>query len=270
MFMKTFGIVGLLIAFAISAPAQETPMHQLYRNILTQPDGSLANKDEIYGKVNEITVGALSPAEVGAILPLAFQCAHSSNAKVSEAGIAFLFSVMMRFDSARLLGPYIDDFGKFVDERDPAQRQFVLYILGGLNPKLPDKVFAYLMANLQNSSNSIGETVTIAACLLRAAPTDPATVHKVLVFASARSDADLTNGVLSQLGLSKIRLTEAVDFISVNLNQDDKRLRASAVDAASRLDKDTRAHFSSQLSRIASDPKESQYVRQQAAQALKP
>jgi hypothetical protein len=268
--MKTFGIVCLFIVFAISAPAQETPMHQLYRNILTQPDGSLANPDEIDVKVNEVTVRKLSQAEVSAILPLAFQCAHSPNAKVREAGIGFLFSVMMRFDSAQLLGPYIDDLGKLVDEVDPARRQFVLSILGGLNPKLPDKAFEYLMANLQNSRNSIGETVTIAVCLLRAAPTDPATVHKVLVFASARSDADLTNGVLSQLGLSKIRLTEAVDFISANLNQEDKRLRASAVVAASRLDKETRTHFSAQLSRIASDPAEDQYVRGQAASALKP
>jgi hypothetical protein len=87
---------------------------------------------------------------------------------------------------------------------------------------------------------------------------------------SNRSDAGLTNGVIRQLGLSKSRLPEAIDFISANLNKEDPYLRASAVDAVSRLDKDKKVLFSSQLVRIASDPREPQDVRKQATQALEP
>jgi vesicle coat complex subunit len=58
-----------------------------------------------------------------------------------------------------------------------------------------------------------------------------------------RSDAGLTNGVIRQLGLSKSRLPEAMDFISANLNKEDPYLRASAVNAVSRLDKVKEHYF---------------------------
>ncbi|ADV83956.1 hypothetical protein AciPR4_3200 [Terriglobus saanensis SP1PR4] len=245
-------------------------MHERYRKILNLLAGSLTKMDKLYGHVNEITVGALSQTEVGAVLPLAFQCVHSPDDEIVEAGYDFLISVMLRFDSAGLLGPYIDDLGKLAEEKDNSRRQLVLLILGSLKPKLPEKAIEYLKANLESTRNSNQETLVIAASLLQAARTDAPTVHRVLLVVSSRSDADLTSSVIRQLGLSRIRLPEAVNFISSNLNQEDEFLRASAVDAASRLDKDTRAQFSSQLNRIASDPKETQYVRQQAAEALKP
>ncbi|ADV83955.1 HEAT repeat domain-containing protein [Terriglobus saanensis] len=245
-------------------------MHERYRKILTQPGGNLAKMDEVYGDVNEVTVGALSQAEVGTILPLAFQCVHSPNRETSEAGFNFLIGVMIRLDSAKLLAPYIDELGKLLDEKDNSRRQLVFLILGSLNPKPPEKAIEYLKASLENTRNSNEEALAIAACLLRAAPTDAPTVHRVLAFVSAHPDAVLTNGVIRQLGLSRIRLPEAVNFISTNLDQEDEGFRASAVDAASRLDKETRAQISSQLKRIASDPKESQYVRQQATEAVKP
>jgi hypothetical protein len=267
--MKTIGIVCLFMSLVMSSPGQETTTLQLYRTILAQSAEERAPAAEgIYGKLDG--VAALPEAEVGAILPVALQCVRSPNVKVREAGYAFLISVMLRFDSASLLGPYIDDLGKLVDEKDNARRQLVFAILGSLKPKLPAKAFAYLTANLESSRNSNEEALTIAASLLEAAPADSSILHRVLLVVSSRSDAGLTNSVIRQLGLSKTRLPEAIDFIAANLNQESEGLRTSAVDAASRLDKDMRAQISSQLSRIASDPKESLYVRQQAAQALKP
>jgi len=46
--------------------------------------------------------------------------------------------------------------------------------------------------------------------------------------------------------------------------------RAAAVEAVSRLNKDSRAQLHGQLSRIGSDPKEDQDIRKQAAQAPEP
>jgi hypothetical protein len=267
--MKTIGIVCLFMSFVMSSPGQETTILQLYRTILAQSSEERAPAAEgIYGKLDG--VAALPEAEVGAILPLAFQCVHSPNVKVREAGYAFLISAMVRFDSASLLGPYIDDLGKLLDERDNARRQLVFAILGSLKPKLPAKAIAYLSANLESSRNSDEEALTIAASLLEAAPADSSILHRVLLVVSSRSDAGLTNGVIRQLGLSKSRLPEAINFISANLNQNDPYLRASAVDAVSRLDKDKKTLFSSQLIRIASDPKEPEHVRKQATQALEP
>lgn len=268
--LKAVGTIGLLIASAISGCTQETPIYRLYSNLLSQSDDGQFKASDIDSQVNDATVSKLSQAEVSAVLPLALQCIRSSNVEISRAGMLFLVAVVLRreFDSAKLLEPYIDDFGKLLDDRDFRWRQGVFFILGHLNPKPPDKAIAYFAAHLEGSSGE--DTQAFAVLLLNAAPADPSIVHRVLSLASARANRDLTMAVLKQLGLSRIQFPEAVDFISANLNQDDKYLREQAVDAASRLDKDTRAQLSGQLSQIASDPKEDKEVRQQAAQALQP
>lgn len=53
-------------------------------------------------------------AEISATLPLALQCLQSSNTEIREDGILF-FAVVTRYDSAKLLDPYIDDLGKILD-----------------------------------------------------------------------------------------------------------------------------------------------------------
>ena len=133
----------------------------------------------------------------------------------------------------------------------------------------------WIIGNLNNGAT---ETLTITASLLGAAkgsplhpvPADASIVHKVLAFVSAHPDADLTSNVLHQIGLYRIEIPEAINFISANLNQDDHSLRAAAVEAVSRMDKDTRAQLHGQLSQIASDPEVAQEVRQQAVRALEP
>lgn len=267
--MKTLRVISMFLLLSVlSATAQETPMRRLYRNIMTQPDEELLKDAE--NSVDEVSVRALSQAEVRSILPLAFQCVHSPKTGVSKAGFGFLISAMLRFDSAELLGSYIDELGRLSDQRDLPERGLVLLILGSLNPKPPEKAIDYLMVNLESRRTSNEEARTVAACLLRAAPADSSILHRVLLVVSNRSDAGLTDGVIRQLGLSKTRLSEGVGFISANLNEQDENLRAAAVDSASRLDKDTKVQLHSQLTRIASDPKESQETRRQAAEALKP
>lgn len=267
--MKVFGIASLIIAFAMPACAQELTIFQLYRAILMQSSGeSVPAANGIYGKLDN--VATLPQAEVVAILPLAIQCFRSPKVEVRDAGYAFLISVMVRFDSASLFEPYIDDLAKLADEGEPAWRQRLLMIIGSLNPKIPTKAFEYLMTKLERSEKSSVEARTAAVYLLKAAPNDVSTVHKVLSFASSHPDADFSTGVLQQLGLSRTRLPEAVDFISASLDQQDPSLHYAAVDAASRLDKDARARCTSGLRRIASNPAENEDVRRQAAQVLKP
>jgi hypothetical protein len=265
--MKTIGIVCLFMSFVISSPGQETTILELYRTILAQSSKESAPAAEgIYGKLDGVT--ALPGAEVGAILPLAFQCVHSPNVQVREAGYAFLISAMLRFDCASLLGPYIDDLGKLTDEKDNARRQLVFAILGSLKPKLPPKAVAFLKKNLSDGNNSSGETLTIAASLIEDAPRDTATVHEVLSTVSMRDDPILTDGALRQLGLSKCKVPEALDFMARSLQRPE--LVASAVDAVSRLDPDDRRNFRQQLEQVASDPGAPANVRNQAKAATGP
>jgi len=199
------------------------------------------------------------------------QCVKSPNAEIRQDGLYFLIALTLRNDGARLLEPYIDNLKQILDEYkgDVSPRHTILYVLGSLQPEPPAKAIAYLEANLDNSRNSSEETVTIAASLIEASPNDHAIVHRVLSVVSSRSDDNLTHSVIRQLGLSRTRDPEAIGFISTSLDSNSPGIRESAVDAAARLNNDQKALLSSQLARIASDPKESPKVRNQAAQALK-
>jgi len=263
--------VSLLLIATASCLAQENPIRQLFQTILTQPV-AMPTTEQLFNTVNETTIGALSAAEVQAILPMARQCLQSSNAVVRQDGLVLLIAVVTRGDSAKLLEPYIDDLGALLSGPEGAisLRHGALYVLGSMKPTVPPKAIAHLSAHLEESRNSDEETLTIAASLLESAPTDAATVHKTLLVVSQRSDPGLTGGVLRQLGLNKTRVPEALNFIGVNLNHADPDIRASAVDAVSRLDHDIRKQFAPQLVRIVSDPSEAEHVRSQAKSALQP
>jgi hypothetical protein len=241
--MRTASKIVLIMLLAVmSSPAQENSIRQLFQSILAHSaGGDMPTTEELFSKVNETTVGALSVAEVTALLPLARQCIQSTRLEVRQDG-----------------------------EGSNSPRHAALYVLGSMNPNLPPKAIAQLNAHLEDSRSSNEETLTIGASLLKAAPTDASTLHKVLLVVSHCSDPVLTNGVLRQVGLSKSRLPEALTFISENLSQADPYLRASAVDAVARLDRDERARFSTQLASIASDPTESEDVRNNAKSALEP
>jgi hypothetical protein len=259
------------------SPGQQATVVQQYQNILAKNSQEATLKsqvDELKSKLD--AVRTMPVAEIATIIPLALQCTQSANALVREAGIDFFFEMMGRFDSANVLEPYIDDLGKLADEKDNPLRQGILFILGSLLPKIPDKAIAYLEANLERGSTQEASAITASllkasrGSLLHPVPADPSIVHKVIAFTTARADEDLTSNVLHELGLYRIQIPEAINFISANLNESNPRLRAAAVEGASRLDKDARAQLRGQLSQIASDPKEVKEVRQQAVQALEP
>jgi hypothetical protein len=270
--MRTLLKIALTLALAVgSSQAQENPVQQLFRSILAQSGtGAMPTMEELFTKINENTLGAMSVTEVKAVLPLAQQCIQSARPEVRQDGLVLFISVVMRPDSAKLLEPYIDDLGALLNGPEGAisPRHAAAFVLGSMKPAVPPKAMAHLSAHLDESRNSNEEELTIAASLLDSARSDPAILHKTLVVVSRRSDPGLTNGVLRQLGLSKSRLPEAMSFIGANLNQTDSHLRASAVDAAARLDRDVRTQFSGDLARIASDPSEQEHVRNQAKMAL--
>jgi hypothetical protein len=266
-------IAMLFIMGTALGHAQSNPVMQVFQRIVKQPAGAgLPVQEELFSSVNEVTIVALSADEVNAVLPLGRQCLQSPSAEVRQDGLVLFMAVSLRGDSQKLLEPYIDDLGSLLN--GPAgsisQRHGALYILGNTKPHLSAKALGHLNAQLEDSRNSDEEALTIAASLLENAPSDPSTVHKSLLVVSRRSNPGLTGGVLRQLGLSKSRAPEALTFIRANLGHADADVRASAVDAASRLDSDIRPQFSAELSRIASDPLESKHTRNLAAQALQP
>ncbi len=106
----------------------------------------------------------------------------------------------------------------------------------------------------------------IAAGLLHAARSNEAILHQVLGIAATRSEYDVKYPILQEIGLSKIQLPEALDFVGKELG--DPTARIGTIVAASRMDRDVRARFAAKLSDIARDPDVPSDIRGAAAAAI--
>lgn len=271
--MKFTRLMVVLFLASISCAAQSNPIADLLRAVLSSGSASeLPAQERLFSTINENTVGALSVAELNAILPLAKQCLQSSRPQVGAYGLVVFLSATMRPDSARLLLPYVDDLGTLLDgpENKASLRHAALYVLGSTKPNILPKAIALLNAHLEDGKNSTPETLTIAASLLAASPADAATQRKIFAVVARNADLGLRSGVVRQLGLSKVRTAEALSFLDSNLNHPDINIRESAVDAVSRLDADVRSRFAPRLAAMASDPNQSEHARSLARMALQP
>jgi len=268
--MKMVALIFLVLAAAPSF-AQRNQIVQLFQSILSGGgNGTLPALEELFTKVNENTVGALSISEVNEVLPLARQCLQSPRAEVRQDGLVLMMAASTRADSTKLLDAYIDDLGALLSGPEGAisLRHGALYILGSTKPRPASKAINYLSSHLEDSRNSNEEALTIAAGLLESSPTD-ATVHKTLAVVARRGDPGLTSGVIRTLGLSKTRNPEALSLLGTGLNGGDRFVRESAVEAVSRLETDVRARFAPQLARIAADPNETENARALARAGLR-
>jgi hypothetical protein len=267
-------MIALLFVVLAAAPsfAQRNQVVQLFQSILSGgANGTLPAHEELFAKVNENTVGALSVSEINDVLPLARQCLQSRRAEVRQDGLVLMMAVSTRADSTKLMDAYIDDLGALLSGPEGAisLRHGALYILGSTKPRPDTKAINYLSAHLEDSRNSNEEALTIAASLLESSPTDAATVHKTLAVVARRGDPGLTTGVMKTLGLLKTRNPEALSLLGTGLNGGDRFVRESAVEAVSRLETDVRGRFAPQLARIAADPNETENARALARAALR-
>src|SRR6266853_467961 len=96
----------------------------------------------------------------------------------------------------------------------------------------------------------------IASALIGGSPVDQAMIHKVIIFTEKRSEDRLTQEVIRVLGLIRTHNAEGLDFIGKGIGSTNRFVRESALNAASRMDRDVRAKFAAQLGRIANDPEE--------------
>ncbi len=261
----------LLALVSLPCFAQNNSVRDLFQAILSSgAKGALPAEHEFFSKVNENTVGALSVAEINAVLPLARQCIQSSRPEVGQYGLVLFLAITTRADSSTLLSPYIDDLGALLNGPEGAisLRHGALYVLGSTKPDVSPKAIAYLNAHLADDRNSNEETLTIAASLLQALPSDAVTQRRTFAVVDRRADPGLTGSVIRQLGLIRARTPEALAFLEVNLSHPDIHVRESAVDAVSRLDADVRSRFAGHLARMATDPNESEHARALARIAL--
>jgi hypothetical protein len=182
-------------------------------------------------------------------------------------GQMFLAAVAMTPASSAVLDAYLDDFNAILsDSTNPNRRQSIIAILEITRPTMSSKAIQLFLAHLQDKANTAEQTGAIAEALLHAAPTNQGIVHQVLSLAEKRSEYDVRYPVVKEIGLLRIQVPEALDFVGKEL--DNPTGRSGAIVAASRLDRGARARFAAQLSRIAQDPDEKPDIRRAAGAAI--
>jgi hypothetical protein len=260
-------IILACVALSMSLSWAHVPLvKQLLQSALADTEGPAPGPtDSAYLKLND-ALDRLTPGEIEALLPTGMQCLKSAHPHPQAAGVTFLIAAMLTPGSAALLDPYMDDFDTIL--RDPANptRQSIIAILETTTPSMSPKAIQLFLKHLEDKANTPLQTGGIEYGLLRAAPSNQSILHQVLNVAENRSEFDVKYPVLQAIGLSKIQLPEALDFIGNEL--EDPIGRSGAIVAASRLDRDVRARFAAQLSRIAQDPDLAPDIRGAAGAAI--
>jgi hypothetical protein len=266
--VKSKLVLVLMLSIAPSW-ANGIAVRQWFENLLTlSGNPAAANEDQFFSLVNEGTIGQLSASEINEILPLAKRCLPSKSPEVRRYGMLLIMAVTMREDSAALLGPYLNDLEEIASAPADNLRTGAYYVLGHTNPNPVPKAVAFLVSRLGDQNNSPSENLIIAASLLKSSD-DPGVIHKVCNFADGDLDRSVKSGLLAQLGLLRTREGEELAFIGRSLDNKDGYIRLAAVESVMKLDSDVRGSFFDQLSRIASDPKESSEIRSRAASVLR-
>ncbi len=181
-------------------------------------------------------------------------------------GLALLVTIALRPDSSQLLELYVDDIDGIIGDPSSPLRQGAVTVLILTRPKPSPKVMEILESHLEDKDSSV--MLSVAASLLEAS-NDPTLIHRVLSVVQKRADLPVTNGILGQLGLVRTRNPEALSFIGGNLDSANPASRRAAVEAVSRLDREVRVKFATQLGRIAADDTEPKEVRAKAVEAIR-
>jgi len=260
-------IILVCVALSMSLSWAHVPLvKQLLQTALVDTEGPAPGPtDSTYLKLNG-ALEKLTPGEIEALLPTGMQCLKSAHPRAQSAGISFLITAVLTPASAALLDPYMDDFDAILRAPSNLTRPLIIASLEITRPSMSPKAIQLFLKHLEDKANTPLQTGSIAYGLLRAAPSNQAILHQVLNVARNRPEYDVKYPVLQAIGLSKIQLPEALDFIGQEL--EDPIVRSNAIVAASYLDRDVRALFAAQLSRIAQDPDLAPDIRGAAGAAI--
>jgi hypothetical protein len=266
--LRVFALTALVMCSCTPGRSDAGSLESLFRSILADTDGSRLPKEEAVGVQFSRDMHTLTPSEIKGLLPLAQQCLVSKQRLVRGYGVTFFALAALRTDSSQLLVPYIDDIAPLLDDPDPSIRNGAIYALGSSKPRPPLRGIAYLDAHLRDQSNTADQFNMIVGALV-AESVDSATIHKVIAAVRQRSDVDNVRGrFIEILGISGTRAEEAMSFIRAGLMDTNSAVRATSIEAVSKMPRDIRVVFANELNAIASNPAITPQQRDRARQVI--
>jgi phosphoglycolate phosphatase-like HAD superfamily hydrolase len=257
----------ICLAFTVSCYADPTLVRELVQASLADTRTVVPPNDPLQLRLGT-AMRTLTSGDFESLLPLAFQCLTSQHQAGQEAGTTLLIGAALLPTSAALLDPYLRDFDKILSDPASPMRQAIIAILEITNPSMSPGAMALFMRHIEDRANTPLQTGAILAAVLRAGPENETIAHRVFAYAETRSEQDVKQPILQQIGLSKIESPEALRFVGIQLDNREPAVRTEAIVAVSRLSREARAHFASKLSDIAQDPDVKPEIRKAAEVAI--
>lgn len=242
-------------------------VQELLRSIADSTSESVPKPEELGGQIADVMQTA-PITDIKAILELAGRCVASSKLSIRRDGLMVMLSATVRSDSEQAFEPNIEQIGSLLSDSEEPVRKAAIFILGNTKPRVLPAAAMALKAHLRDKSNSVAETLSITAALLKAGPADTSTVHTVVGLAGSSADPALRDGIIRQLGLFQVESEEALSTVKAGLDDSDSDVRKASLDAIDRMNSSLRGRFTSQVTRIAEDSQEREDVRQLANKVL--
>ncbi len=212
-----------------------------------------------------------NPSDVAPVIAVAAQNLKDPDPLVRRYTLVLLGVMAGRQDVRQLMQPLVPTLNQLLQNDSEGIKRFVLIILAGMGPSVPDTSVPIIETILATRGNSETLTVGAAEVLMRARPKDEGAQAAVLrVVNDSQLPLALRERVVYRAGQPGVgpMLTDAlVGYITQPGVAPE--LRDGAISAIDRIGPTAIARVQSTLQRLADDPNETLTTRQGAEQALR-
>lgn len=272
---KTFASVGLAltcaISTALSVPAQENkppkPSLQAFFDALVSNPSSPPPFQQLHQLTLEI---ANAPSEeIKSGLPSVLTALGLQTESTKAYACAALFAIARRPDGASLLERHVPAIGRdLLSTKEPNIRAGEITILGSLKP--PPREVVPILTDFLRNQGSDAPTQGAAAIfqLIQLAPENPKVVAAIQEFFSRPMDKSARIAALNALGNPRIKDSQLFLTVISFLDGSDQDVRATAIQAVTRMSREALELAEPTLLRLAKDPTQPEQITNDAKHAI--
>ena len=160
-----------------------------------------------------------------------------------------------------MLGSNISLLEKIASDSSSSLQNEALEVLTTMRPSVPKEVVGYLQSRLKETHMSPAIAAPIVVALLESVA-EKNSIDEVLAFADSQTDVSVQIAAVKKLGqLHGPLLDSELAFIQKHLESANPYARRASVETVGRLPGAIRSRFLAQVTRIATDPNETEETR---------
>lgn len=243
------------------------PLKLFFERILQNPS-SLPQFEQLH----ELTldIGGVRAEDITSALPAVFAALGSENENVKAYACAALFAIAGRPDGTGLLRSRVGLIGQdLLSTREANIRAGEIAILGSLRPSPPPEVVSIFLDFLKQRDPELrAQGAGVIFQLVHIAPEDPRVTEAVREFLTLPMDKKLKIDTVNALGNPQLRDTSITLMVVSLLDDMDTDVRATAIQAITRMGRHALELAEPALVRLAADSTQPENVTKDAKRAL--